>query len=51
MREQGSQPVDVSLITESGGFSLGLSIPRGAESVMESPVGAAARGKCQSVGA
>lgn len=50
-REQGSQPLDISLITESGGFSAGLSVPGGAESVKESPVGAAARGKCQSAGA
>lgn len=33
------------------GFSPGLSVPRGAESVIESPVGAAARGKCHSGGA
>lgn len=50
VKEQRSQPLDISLITESRGFSLGLSTPMQADSLKESPVGAAASGKCQSGG-
>lgn len=37
-REQGSHPVNVSLISQSEGFSMGLFIPRGSKSVMKSPL-------------
>lgn len=43
-KEQESQPLDISLITQSRGFSLGLSIPRVADSLMQSPVAAVVRG-------
>lgn len=37
-RVQGSHPVNVSLISQSEGFSMGLFIPRGSKSVMKSPL-------------
>lgn len=47
-REQRSWAVDISLITQSGGFSLGLSIPRGGWiSYGVPPLGAVDRWKCQ----
>lgn len=50
-REQGSQVQDISLITESGGFGLRLSVPGGTESVTGPTLGAATRRKCQSADA